>query len=311
MRKFKTNFGIICGILMLCMNMVWTSPRAENAINKTTVIPIQLHYKPTQVLKKYMYLDCGIKVIVNDASTNDQPHPKGKVAKQTYSFTPSKETFVRESLKRNMRVMGFNVDNNSETDYKLSVIIESFNLFDSRVPNTGIIFNINLYDSNDNILFSTAVYEKLTYATSDSFNKHCAKAIESIDWDGIAAFMHKTTPVSQSKTTKVQGTGKTTLENTIINWEVTSRPAGADLYWRIISSTPDVKNTNKNYKATTPYESTESFDIRGLTYQNSGDVQIELTCEKPGYLPQKKVFNVRMCLDQKSINAHFTLVKDE
>ena len=65
MRKFKTNFGIICGILMLCMNMVWTSPRAENAINKTVVIPIQLHYKPTQVLKKYMYLDCGIKVIVN------------------------------------------------------------------------------------------------------------------------------------------------------------------------------------------------------------------------------------------------------
>lgn len=59
------------------------------------------------------------------------------------------------------------------------------------------------------------------------------------------------------------------------------------------------------------YESTETFDIKGLTYNNSGNVQIEILCEKPGYLPQKKVFNLRTAIDQKSINAHFTLVKDE
>lgn len=105
--------------------------------------------------------------------------------------------------------------------------------------------------------------------------------------------------------------GSNIMSNKILSWEVTSRPAGADVYWRIVSSTPAVKSTNKNYKSTTPYESTESLDIKGLTYDNSGNVQIEIICEKPGYLPQKKVFNLRAAIDQESINAHFTLVKDE
>lgn len=134
--------------------------------------------------------------------------------------------------------------------------------------------------------------------------------------DGVFATLDENyeqpkTVESTNKPEQVIGDGSTSLEHTILNWEVTSRPAGADIYWRIISSTPDVKNTNKNYKSTTPYESTESFDIKGLTYANSADVQIEITCEKPGYLPQKKVYNMRAAVDQKSINAHFTLVKDE
>lgn len=59
-----------------------------------------------------------------------------------------------------------------------------------------------------------------------------------------------------------------------------------------------------------PYESTESFDIKGLTYNNSGNVQIEVTCERPGYLPQKKRFNLRQVIDQKEISAQFNLVKE-
>ena len=51
--------------------------------------------------------------------------------------------------------------------------------------------------------------------------------------------------------------------------------------------------------------------IKGLSYNNSGDVQIEITCEKAGYLTQRKVYNLRSAIDRKSINAHFTLVKDE
>ena len=81
--------------------------------------------------------------------------------------------------------------------------------------------------------------------------------------------------------------------------------------WRVVSSTPDVANTNSNFVGTTPYESTESFDIRGLTYNNSGNVQIEVTCEKAGYLTQRKRFNLRQAIDQKEISAKFNLVKDE
>ena len=59
------------------------------------------------------------------------------------------------------------------------------------------------------------------------------------------------------------------MEHTIIRWFIDSSPKGADVNWRVVSSTPDVKNTNQNYLGTTPYESTESFDIKGLTFNNS------------------------------------------
>lgn len=142
-------------------------------------------------------------------------------------------------------------------------------------------------------------------------NKAYKNALEDIDWDRIAYFLHRSESATAEKDKAVSGNGNTALEHTVLAWEVTSRPAGADVYWRVISSTPNVKNTIKNYKGTTPYESTETFDIKGLTYNNSGDVQIEITCEKTGYLPQKKVFNLRSAIDQKSINAHFSLVRDE
>ena len=113
------------------------------------------------------------------------------------------------------------------------------------------------------------------------------------------------------RNSRVVGDGNTALEHTIIRWYIISSPMGADVSWRVISSTPDVKNTNAAYVGTTPYETTEAFDIRGLRYQNSGDVQIEITCEKPGYLPQRRRFNVRQAIDQKEISAKFNLVREE
>ena len=110
---------------------------------------------------------------------------------------------------------------------------------------------------------------------------------------------------------KVTGDGSTSLENTVIRWYIDSYPKGADVFTRVISSTPDVKNSNQNYVGTTPYETTEAFDIKGLSLNNAGDVQIEVTCEKPGYLSQKKRFNVLQAIDQKEISTKFNLVKDE
>ena len=110
---------------------------------------------------------------------------------------------------------------------------------------------------------------------------------------------------------EVEGYGNTALENTIIRWDVQSRPAGADVFWRVVSKTPEVKSTNNKYLQTTPYEATKSLDIRGLSYENSGDVRIILRCEKEGYYPQEKEFNVRMIIDQEEISAFFRLVKEE
>ncbi len=110
---------------------------------------------------------------------------------------------------------------------------------------------------------------------------------------------------------QVEGDGETALESTIIRWYIVSSPAGADVQWRVVSSTPDVKNTNQSFLGSTPYESTESFDVRGLSYENSGNVQIEISCEKVGYITQRRRFNIRQAIDQKEISTKFNLVKED
>lgn len=112
-------------------------------------------------------------------------------------------------------------------------------------------------------------------------------------------------------TEKVEGLGVTVLEQMIVRWDVQSRPQGADIFWRVVSKTPEVKSTNNKYLMTTPYEATKALDIKGLTYETSSNVRIILRCEKDGYMPQEKEFDIRMVLDQEEISAFFRLVKEE
>lgn len=62
---------------------------------------------------------------------------------------------------------------------------------------------------------------------------------------------------------------------------------------------------------TTPYEETRSFNILGLTYQNSRDVQIEIKIKKRGYYDSVKRFNVRQAIDQQEISSFYDLVPRE
>lgn len=109
----------------------------------------------------------------------------------------------------------------------------------------------------------------------------------------------------------VKNEGNTNLEQTIIRWDIQSRPQGADIFWRVVSKTQEVKSTNNKYLMTTPYEATKALDIKGLTYQNSSNVRIILRCEKEGYLSQEKEYNVRMIIDQEEISAFFRMVKED
>ena len=106
--------------------------------------------------------------------------------------------------------------------------------------------------------------------------------------------------------------GQTALERTIIRWYFESQPQGARIFWRVISSVPDqVKNTNENWLGNTPFEETRSFNIQGLTYENSRDVQIEIKVRRPGYIDQTKRFNVRQAIDQQEISSFFDMIKAE
>lgn len=106
--------------------------------------------------------------------------------------------------------------------------------------------------------------------------------------------------------------GQTALERTILRWYFDSDPRGARIFWRVISSVPDqVKNTNETYLMTTPFEETRSFNILGLTYENSRDVTIEIKLTKKGYYDQIKRFNVRQAIDQQEISGFFEMVPEE
>lgn len=105
--------------------------------------------------------------------------------------------------------------------------------------------------------------------------------------------------------------GKSTMEKTIIRWYFDSAPQGARIFWRVISSVPEeVKNTNELWLGSTPFEETRSFNIEGLTYENSRDVQIEIKVKCKGYVDQNKRFNVRQAIDQQEISSFFDLVED-
>lgn len=199
-----------------------------------------------------------------------------------------------------MRSIGFLINDNNEADYEMKVIIESFN---ANTP--GIALRFNIYDSEKNIVYSTSGSGKPQQITSSAFNNTFSYAIDQIDWDEIAVIL------GGNSEGKVKGLGNTALEQMIIRWDIQSRPQGADIFWRVVSKTPDVKSTNNKYLMTTPYEATKAIDIKGLTYKTSSNVRIILRCEKDGYMSQEKEFDVRMVLDQEEISAFFRLVKEE
>ena len=236
-----------------------------------------------------------------------------------------------------MQTMGFVLDADINTDYMMEIDITQFQV--SLLSGMGWIgtvsLDIQIFDENraqvyprttvtgrsssnsNNILkdlsqsFNNAMSMKTDTKLNNALNDAYVNALENIDWNRIAYFLKRAETPAAEKNKQVSGSGDTALEHTIIRWFVDSSPKGADVEWRVVSSTPDVKNTNQSYLGTTPYESTESFDIRGLTFNNSGDVQIEITCSKPGYLTQKRRFNLRQAIEQKEISTKFNLVKED
>lgn len=325
MRKTVLSILLISFLISLvsCSSLSYTPAPAPKPEPPT----INLALTSQAYSNRFVNLDYGIRLNIRDERASHKQtilykHDNYLTSKPVVNVYPDVRSFVSESMRRYMRTMGFNLDSDISTDYMLNVSIKEYNVsYLSGIGWSGTVsMTISINDNNNQLVYpNVEIVGRATRQSSGSnysvatevINSAYANALEDIDWDRIAYFLKRADSPAQEKNKQVTGDGSTSLEHTILNWEVTSRPAGADVYWRVISSTPDVKNTNKNYKSTTPYESTESFDIKGLTYNNSGDVQIEILCEKPGYLPQKKVFNVRAAIDQKSINAHFTLVKDE
>lgn len=317
----KINVFILIGIAFLSMNSCST-------VKKTPMSP-QSQYINLALIKnaqeaKYVNLDYGIKLnFADERSSKDilKKHDDNLISKPLVKVNPEVKSFVSESMRRYMRTMGFNLDSDIETDYLLNVNINEFHV--SYLSGTGwqgtVTLNINVCDKNRKTVYpnNSITGRSSQHGSGDNYvlasnviNNAYINALEDLDWDRIAYFLDKSSHPSLEKNKQVTGDGNTSLENTVIRWFIDSKPRGADVSWRVVSSTSEVKNTNQNYVGSTPYESTETFDIKGLTYNNSGNVQIEVTCEKEGFVTQKKRFGLRQAIDQKEISTKFNLIAE-
>lgn len=273
----------------------------------------------------FINLDYGIRLNILDKRANNDILNKYdaniNVSKPKVSTYPDIVSFVSESMKQYMQTMGFVLDSDINTDYLLQIEITQYQL--SYLSGMGwmgtVCFDMKIFDNNKTPIYpNTAITGRTSVKAniddiinaSNALNNAYLNALKDIDWNRVAYFLKRAYSPEDEKNKQVTGSGNTSLEHTIIRWYVDSAPKGADVFWRVVSSTPDVKNTNQLYLGSTPYESTESFDIKGLTFNNSGDVQIEISCEKAGYAPQKKRFNLRQAIEQKEISTKFNLIEE-
>jgi len=272
---------------------------------------------------KYVNLDYGIRLNIKDARGDKrmiQIYDASYLA--DYRVDPEVKDFVEESIRKYTRDMGFALEADVSTDYLLQIAIKEFHVdYLSGKGWTGtVILDVEIYDHDRKIVyprtnatgrFSSKSAPNSFPAASRVLNEAYARALEEIDWDRVAFFLHRTSSPKDEANKQVTGQSNTALERLTIHWAIESRPQGADCSWRIKSSTPDVQNQNEKYLSATPIEMTETFDIKGLTYDNAGNVQVEIKCSKAGYMEQKKVFSILSIIDEKEISAMFQLVKDE
>ena len=289
----------------------------KNQISQWTLQLEQIENAPQS---RYPNLEYGIRLSFLDdrANTNIlQLHDVLLTNKPQVETYPQINQFVPTTIKQYMRTLGFNVEADAATDYIMEITIEEFHTdYLSGLGWHGtIMMNLRVLDHERKILYpATEVEGKASQNGSPTssqlaqnvLNKAFANALKDIDWDRIAFFLHKTQN-NADKTNKANSA----ITKAPIHWDIQSRPQGADIYWRVVSSTDEVKNQNTKYLETTPYETTEPFDIKGLTYENSEQVQIEIRCEKEGYATQKKRFNLNSILDEKELSVFFKLVKIE
>ena len=273
----------------------------------------------------FIDLDYGIRLRVYDGRSSQrilQRYDAHAVFQPKVTAYPDVNSFAEDNIKRYMRTMGFSMESDINTDYMMTVNLTEYSL--NYISGIGwsatVKMNVEVCNQSGKLVYPNVVAKGSVNRmgsgsnydlANQTMNEAWTNALEDIDWTKIASFMKVAKHASDEKNKKVKGDGDSALEHQVILWSIYSSPKGADVNWRVISSTPEVKNTNKKYLGTTPFESTETLDIIGLTYNTAGNVQIEVSCEKNGYLLQTKRFNLRSVIDSKEVSTKFNLVKDD
>lgn len=311
---------------LACLAFVVTScSSARKVAPAPQVETINLALVENPQADKYANLEYGIRLNVQDGRADKrliQVYDAAATSKPTVNVNPGIGSFVPESMRRYMRTMGFNMDADVATDYLMQITIKEFHTdwLSGIGWNGTVIMDVKIFDHNRAIVYPTtevagraSIYgsaQSISYA-QQAINKAYAAALADIDWDRVAYFLHRANSPKQEGNKKVSGEGNTALEHLIVHWEIDSRPHGADVQWRVVSSTNEVKNQNWKYLGTTPYEGTKALDIEGLTYNNSGNVRIQISVSKAGYGKQTRDYDLRSVIDEKEVSGFIQLYKEE
>lgn len=300
--KKKRLFGVIA-LALIATTFTGCATLTENNLNNKISYLVSRFKVIRSPQQQFYDLTTGVQVRVEPT----QPQPTGEKfilsASNLGGFQTPTITYVK--------AMGFK-EMSSGQDYTLTIRLNTVDI-NLRYGKVDVSLGVKMTDASGSIVYNqeSMATETNAMGVDKALNEAYTRALEQINWVQIASFLKVEKLAKKEPTKQVEGLGTTALEQTIVRWDIQSRPQGADIFWRVVSKTPDVKSTNNKYLTTTPYEATKTLDIRGLTYQTSGNVRIILRCEKDGYLPQEKEYDVRMVLDQEEISAFFRLVKEE
>lgn len=310
--------GILSAFLASCgiINPVNTYQHTYNIVLECNASPDTYFNNLTHGIDVYVSSNINERSIL-DASECSYT-TKQTIANSKIQVDPTIKQFVNQAVSLYARSSGISVGGSIDSDYTLHVNVRNFCvILGNQARDRSVVeLEYTLANPDNEILLRQTVRGRFVAPSNNTsysylLDRALTDAIKAINWNGIAGYLKVPKRAEQQPAVQVAGNGNTALEHTIVRWNVISRPAGADVFWRVVSSTPDVKNTNATYLGTTPYESTESFDIRGLSHENSGNVQIEIRCERQGFIPQTRRFNLRQVIEQKEISTKFNLIKED
>lgn len=322
---YKSLFTTLCLLVLGINTMLGARTPAATIPNGT----LQLTVLKEPKADRFANLGYGIRIsFLDDTNGSNLVHLYDASATQKPQMSPNPvpKQFFPNAFRQYMRTMGMNVDADPATDYIMEITLEEFHCdYLSGIGWNGVVMmNLKVLDHTQKVVYPSVEIMGTSSTQGSAYslglanlvlNQAITNAFEDIDWDRIAFYLNK--PIEEKKNViaakeQVEAEkAKKDLTKRIIYWSINSRPEGADVYWRVVSSSDEVNNQNSKYLDTTPYEANQALNIKGLTEENASDVQIVIRVEKDGYMPQTKKFNVQAIEDDREIVAFFKLVKED
>lgn len=221
------------------------------------VVDVHMVVSNKSVAEPFPNLDKSLELIIASNVSNQEIYDDSGFSNLTsnvrkilpnyepYIFSPSVRTFAEEATQRYLQCMQFNVE--SCGDYLLSIDIKEFKLIQLDKSNMECKIKL-LYKLND--ATGQSVIPTRTVSSQERIGNNedigvvmgqvYANALDKINWSDIARYLKISDNPKEVENAMVTGAGDTSLEHTIIRWFIASSPQGADVTWRVVSSTPDV-----------------------------------------------------------------------